>query len=84
MSDDNTNGQDLLIALTRLEAKVDVVLAQHGADLRAHGQDLADHEARLRVIEQKPTVSPRVLWTVTASAITLICAVVGTLFAIFN
>lgn len=73
--DPNIAGTDLLIALTRLEAKVDVVLAQHGADLRAHGQDLADHEARLRTLEATPTVSPKTLWAVTSTALTLILGV---------
>lgn len=58
----------LLIAFTRLEGKVDVALAQHGADLKAHHETLADHEARLRALESTPTVSPRVLWTALVSA----------------
>lgn len=62
----------LLIAFTRLEGKVDVALAQHGADLKAHADDLADHEARLRVLEATPTVSPKTLWTVVVSASGLI------------
>lgn len=58
----------LLIAFTRLEGKVDVALAQHGADIKAHSEDLADHEARLRVLEATPTVSPKTLWTAVVSA----------------
>lgn len=45
----------LLIAFTRMEAKVDVALAQHGADLKAHADDLTDHETRLRNLEARPT-----------------------------
>lgn len=59
---------DLLIAFTRLEGKVDVALAQHGADLAVHGRELSDHETRLRALENTPTVSPRALWTTVASA----------------
>lgn len=62
----------LLIAFTRLEGKVDVALAQHGADLKAHAADLADHEDRLRKLEANPTVSPKQLWAVVVSASGLI------------
>jgi hypothetical protein len=47
---------NLLIAFTRMETKVDVVLTQHGAKLE-------DHETRLRVVEDRRTVSPAALWT---------------------
>ncbi len=47
---------NLLIAFTRIETKVDVALSQHG-------QELADHELRIREVEQRKTVSPGVLWT---------------------
>ncbi|WP_050053376.1 hypothetical protein [Pseudarthrobacter siccitolerans] len=67
---------DLLIAFTRLEGKVDVALAQHGADLALHGREIKDHETRLRVLENTPTVSPRTLWTVVASAAGLVLAAV--------
>ncbi|UIW13438.1 membrane protein [Arthrobacter phage Amyev] len=59
---------DLLIAFTRLEGKVDVALAQHGADIAIHGKEIQDHEARIRALESTPTVSPRALWTTVASA----------------
>lgn len=65
---------DLLIAFTRLEGKVDVALAQHGADLALHGRELKDHEDRLRRLELTPTVTPRTLWTVIASAAGLVLA----------
>jgi hypothetical protein len=69
----------LLVGMTRLEAKVDVVLAQHGAKIDAHASDLQDHEERLRVLEARPTVSPRVLWTTVASIITALAAVLGSI-----
>ncbi|WGH21095.1 membrane protein [Arthrobacter phage Cassia] len=65
---------DLLIAFTRLEGKVDVALAQHGADIAVHGKEIQDHEARLRTLESTPTVSPRTLWTTVASAAGLMVA----------
>lgn len=59
----------LLVAFTRLEAKVDVALAGHGADIRELKTDRDDHEARLRVQEAKKTVSPRDLWLAVSGAI---------------
>jgi len=68
------NGAALLVGMTRLEAKIDVALAQHGADLQNHKTKLDDHEARLRVQEAKPSVSPRVLWTTVTSGVMLVLA----------
>ncbi|WGH21371.1 membrane protein [Arthrobacter phage Emotion] len=69
---DNTAA--LLVGLTRLEAKVDVALAQHGADIQNHKSAINDHEARIRVLEAKPSVSPRVLWTTVTSGVMLVLA----------
>lgn len=57
MTTGSTSGAEasLLIAFTRMETKVDVVLSQHGAKLE-------DHEARLRAVEDRRTVSPTGLW----------------------
>lgn len=44
----------VLVAITRMEAKVDVALAQHGADIKSQGRHLEDHEARLRLLEARP------------------------------
>ena len=62
------------VTLARLEAKIDVVLAQHETKIDQHTDDLQDHEIRLRTLESTPTVSPRVLWTTVASVV----AVIGT------
>ncbi|WIC90172.1 membrane protein [Arthrobacter phage VroomVroom] len=78
------NGAALLVGLTRLEAKVDVALAQHGADIQNHKTSITDHEARLRVLEAKPTVSPRVLWTVVSSGVALILAAGPVLARLFG
>lgn len=64
----------LLMVVMRLETKVDVALAQHGADIQNQGRDIQDHEDRIRKLELKPTVSPGVLWTTVASAAGLFLA----------
>jgi hypothetical protein len=69
----STNDTNLIVALTRVETKVDVVLSQHGAKLE-------DHEGRLRKVEARRTVSPRTLWTSVISAAGLVL----TLIAIFD
>jgi hypothetical protein len=74
----------LLLAFTRLEGKVDVALAQHGADIKSQGEDLKDHEARIRILESRSTVSPRVLWTTVVSAAGLVIASAPFLDRILN
>lgn len=63
---------NLLVAFTRMETKVDVVLSQHG-------QKLDDHETRLRTVEDRPTVSPRALWTAVCSAVAACAALLTVL-----
>lgn len=65
----------LLVALTRLEGKIDLILAQHSADIGAHRERLDDHERRLRTVEQTPTVSPAKLWTAVCTAAGLIVSI---------
>lgn len=60
------------VMIARLEGKVDVALAQHGATISIHDADIADHETRLRVVEAKSTVSARQLWGAVCSAAGLI------------
>ncbi len=67
-------GAAVLVALTRMEAKVDIALAQHGAEIKTQGQTVDDHETRLRVLEAKSTVSPRTLWTTVVTAAGVIMA----------
>lgn len=57
-----TTQPEILVALTRMEAKVDVALAQHGAKIDSLTADGQDHEVRLRAIESRPTVTPGGLW----------------------
>ncbi|SCL32975.1 hypothetical protein GA0070616_4603 [Micromonospora nigra] len=50
----------MLIILARLEGKVDVVTAQHGAQLDEHARRLNDVELRLRAEEARPATAPEV------------------------
>lgn len=59
--DHSTMEQQLLVAVTRLEAKIDTLLIQQ-----------SDHENRLRALEAKSTVSPKQLWTTLVSAISVL------------
>jgi hypothetical protein len=61
----------------RLEAKVDVALTQHAGRLDTHAADLADHEARLRQVEQRKTVSPWQLWLAITGGVGTLAALVG-------
>jgi type II secretory pathway component PulL len=63
----------------RLEAKVDVALAQHGARLDNHSADLADHEQRLREVEQRKTVSPWQLWLAVSGGVATFATLVAVL-----
>lgn len=60
VDDDSTS---VPVTLLRLEAKVDVALAQQGAAIANQATTIADHETRIRTVEAKPTVSPRALWS---------------------
>lgn len=68
--------ESLQVTLARLEGKVDAALAHQGARVDAHADDIADHEARLRVQEARRTVSPLQLWTAFVSAVGAASAVV--------
>lgn len=71
-TDETTN---LLIALTRLEGKIDLILAQHSSDIGAHRERLDDHERRIRTIEGTPTVTPAKLWTAVCTSAGLIVSI---------
>ncbi|GAA2843942.1 hypothetical protein Acy02nite_68540 [Actinoplanes cyaneus] len=77
-------GAAVLIALARLEGKVDAALATQGAQLAEHGRRLDDHEPRLRAVENRPTVSPRAMWTALGTLAAIVAALtplVSRLFA---
>ena len=63
----------------RLEAKVDVALAHQGARLDTHSADIADHEMRIREVEQRRTVSPWQLWLAVTGGVGTLAALVGVL-----
>lgn len=45
------------VTLARLEAKVDVALAQHGAKIEQHGSELGELRQRVARIEDRPIAS---------------------------
>lgn len=72
----STNAEDKVevrVLLARFETKLDVVIGQHGEQLK-------DHEGRLRVVESRKTVSPMGLLGALASVL----AVVGGSVAILD
>ncbi|MEU8655266.1 hypothetical protein [Actinoplanes philippinensis] len=67
-------GAAVLIALARLEGKVDAALARQAAQVDEHDRRLADVEVRLRAIEATPTVSPRAMWTALGTLSAIVAA----------
>lgn len=63
---------------TALGAKIDTVVASHGQQLLSIQEDVKDHEHRLRVLETRPVVAPRAVWTAAA----LIVSVLGLLLVL--
>ena len=67
---------------TALSAKIDTVVASHGQQLLAMAEDVKDHEHRLRLLEARPTVAPKAVWTAAAlivSSLGLILILIQTL-----
>ena len=60
-----TDATEIRILLARFETKLDIVLQQHG-------DQLLDHEKRLRVLEERKTVSPMTLLASCATAVALL------------
>lgn len=58
MSTPQTEGTAIQVMFARLEAKLDVALAQHGAKLEQHGQEIAELRATVRKVEDRPVASP--------------------------
>lgn len=71
---DNPESSSVPVMFARLEAKLDVALAQQGAAIDDHDKAIDDHETRLRLVEARPTVSPRALWSAVAGAAGLFAA----------
>lgn len=69
--------RSLTAAVNTLKSSLDPALI----DLR---KDTDDHELRLRLLENKHTVSPAQLWTAVASCIGVIGVVLGVVFNIIR
>ncbi len=62
-------GEDPVItAIRKLEAKLDIAIAQHRAELDLAARHDTDHEERLRALEARQTVTPKALWSVVVGA----------------
>ena len=82
LEDPITNDSEIRVSFARMEAKLDVALAQHGAKLEQHGSDITilredgkERDIRLLNLERTPTVTPRAL----AGTAFAIIAAVGTI-----
>lgn len=56
-----TGDVDLRIVMARVEAKIDVSIAQHGAKLEQHGQQIGELVARVERIEDRPVATPEAI-----------------------
>lgn len=54
---------EIRVILARLEGKLDASMASHSSDIANLKEKDVDKEARLRVVERRPTVSPGQLWS---------------------
>lgn len=52
---------DIRIMLARFEAKLDVALAQHGAKLEQHGQEISELRTRVGKMEDLPRATPEAI-----------------------
>lgn len=68
-----TDSTEIRVLLARFETKLDLVIGQHGETLK-------DHEARIRTVEERKTVSPAGL----AAALVTGMTVLGGLVAFFD
>lgn len=61
----------LEVALARIEAKLEVALAQHGARLDRLDALASDHETRLREVEHRPYIAPMTLLAFLVAMVTV-------------
>lgn len=66
-----------LVGMARLEAKLDVAIAQHGARIETHEGQIDDHEVRLRTVEAKPVVTTKGLWSAVLGTVGAVTALVS-------
>jgi len=55
---DRNVGTEIQVMFARLEAKLDVALAQHGAKIEQHGQEISELRTLLRKMEDRPVAQP--------------------------
>lgn len=67
-----TDADSVLVLIARIEGKLDAVL-QRG---EAAEKRQEDHEARIRVLEAKPSVSPRFLWLAVTSGAACVYSII--------
>lgn len=61
--------KDMPVWAVRLEGKVDAVISLHEQKLAVLDEAGKDHEIRIRVLENRKTVSPAQLWTAVAGGV---------------
>ena len=67
-----TDDQEWIERWVRLETKIDLVV-------KDHGDQINDHEDRIRSLEQRPVVTPRGLVAAISSAVVILGGLVGLL-----
>lgn len=82
---------DVRVWFARLEAKLDVALATHGARLEQHGRDISQlchdvegHDSRLRELETRPVVSPKAVWTAIGTLAACVAVLLPVLDRLYN
>lgn len=61
MTDEVPDDVEIRVMLARFEAKLDVALAQHGAKLEQHGQQIGEALTRISRIEDRPIATPEAI-----------------------
>lgn len=73
----NADATEFRVMLARFETKLDLVLGQHDSRL-------TDHEARIRTVEERKTVSPMAMLASSATAVALVGGVLTFLDRIYG
>lgn len=74
----------LALTISRLEGKVDAALTGHGGRIESLETHSADHEHRIRTIEQRPVVQPRHLLSGLMLAAVVLGAIVSGLMYVLT
>ena len=81
---DDGGSVSVLVAIARLEGKVDAALAQQAARVDEHSRRLEDTEGRLRLLESTPTVTPRAMWTALGTLAAIVAALTPFLSRLYS